>query len=261
MKRTAIGIAAVIMSLVALSLIDWGTSFLGVGPCVIQRIDGCAYHGGAFVAAISAATEWKPETWTALGTVVIAIFTTVLGVFTVSVANSTRIAAKAAELSARAAIAIELPLIRARAGQLGYGVSQNGPGPQRYACYVDKLLFSNLGKTRAFPIEVQFGWTVGNKLPKAPIYPFTKSLPTNAILEVDPKTAGEVWLKEFDFETSSDLYDRLRTRKTSLWFYCNLIYSDFMQTRHEAGFCWKQHETTGMGILRDDPTPAYNKKT
>jgi hypothetical protein len=57
-------------------------------------------------------TEWSPETWTALGTVVIAIFTTILGLFTISVARSTRMTANAADLSARAAIAIDLPLIR-----------------------------------------------------------------------------------------------------------------------------------------------------
>jgi hypothetical protein len=68
-------------------------------------------------------------------------------------------------------------------------------------------------------------------------------------------------LTEFSFEAPADVYERLRLKSASLWFYCNLIYLDFMQIRHEAGFCWRQHETIGMGTMRPDPTPAYNRKT
>lgn len=108
--------------------------------------------------------------------VVIAIFTTVLGIFTVSVARSTRIAARAADLSAKAAIAIELPIIRADAGTLGYGTSQDKQGLQRHTCYVGDLKFSNLGNSKAFPIEVQFGWTMDDKLPKSTDLPLHQEL-------------------------------------------------------------------------------------
>jgi hypothetical protein len=71
----------------------------------------------------------------------------------------------------------------------------------------------------------------------------------------------EISLTEFGFDVPSNIYDQLRANSVSLWFYCNLIYLDFMQTRHEAGFCWQRHESIGAGHLRPDPTPAYNRKT
>jgi hypothetical protein len=169
-------------------------------------------------------------------------------------------AANAADLSARAAIALELPIIRMNAGGLGYGINQDGKGSQQHVCSVDRIFLSNLGKTKAFPIEVQFGWTVGDRLPDDPVYPFVKTFPTNDIL--DPaKEAVEVSLRQFEYETIPDLYDRLRALDISLWFYCKLVYLDFMDTRREVGFCWKQFETIGMGILRPDAAPTYNRKT
>jgi hypothetical protein len=61
-------------------------------------------EGFAFVAS------WHPEVWTALGTVVIAIFTTILGCFTISLAKSTRIAANAALRQADVMMAVESPM-------------------------------------------------------------------------------------------------------------------------------------------------------
>ncbi|MGO8912029.1 MAG: hypothetical protein ACLQDM_22250 [Bradyrhizobium sp.] len=198
---------------------------------------------------------------TALGTIVIAIFTTVLGVFTISLAGSTRIAANAAARSTKAAIALELPLIRASAAQLGTGGVQETTGARRNVCSVNQLLFYNHGRTRASLIEVQIGLTIGDRLPKEPIYLHKKSFPPNVIMEPNPAVVFEAILHQYDFDAPPDLYDRLRTRSTNLWFYCKLVYLDFMDIRREAGFCWKQYETSGMGALRPDATPAYNRKT
>jgi len=195
----------------------------------------------------------------AISTAIIAIFTTIFGLFTISLAKSTRIAAEAAILSARTAIAIELPIIRAGPQELGYGYVQDEAG-RRQQVSINKLFISNLGKTKAFPIEVQIGCAIGRSLPKTPIYRFTKSFPVSAILEPDQRGV-EVSLSEFEFEAPPDIYNLLRDRSTNLWFYCNLVYIDFMQMRHEAGFCWKSHETTGVGAFFEDPTPAYNRKT
>jgi hypothetical protein len=196
---------------------------------------------------------------TAISTTIIAIFTTIFGLFTISLAKSTRVAADAAILSARAAIAIELPVIRADAQKLDYGYVQDETG-RRQQVSINELSISNLGKTKAFPIEVQVGCTIGRRLPKTPIYRFTKSFPVNAILEPDQRGV-EVSLSEFEFEAPPDIYNMLRARSINLWFYCNLVYFDFMQARHQAGFCWKRHETTGTGAFFEDPTPAYNRKT
>jgi hypothetical protein len=117
---------------------------------------------------------------TALSTLVIAIFTTILGCFTISVARSTRIAAGAADLSARAAVAIELPIIRIEPVGFGFGNSQEGDKPRIHFVAVNDLIFSNLGRTKAFPIEVQCGWFVGDKLPDRPTY-LTRIAPRNCV--------------------------------------------------------------------------------
>src|SRR5260370_10109102 len=158
--------------------------------------------------------EYRDEI-TASSTVIIAIFTAILGIFTVSVAGSTRIAARAAKASSDAAIAIELAIIRAEVGKLSYGTNQQGIGGLRHTCSVHELFFSNLGRTKAFPVEVQFGWTVGNKLPTTPAYPFTKIFQVNAIFEPD-NNLKEVPLIEYEFEVSADIYDLLRTDSVNL---------------------------------------------
>jgi hypothetical protein len=77
---------------------------------------------------------------TAAATVVIAIFTTVLGLFTISLAKSTRIAADAANLSAKAAIAIDLPVIRAHAQIIDYGTSITQE-TKRHTVSINNLFF------------------------------------------------------------------------------------------------------------------------
>jgi len=198
---------------------------------------------------------------TALSTFVIAIFTTILGCFTISLARSTRTAARAADLSARAAITIELPIIRMELESFRYGKNLDGQNPETYYCSIRCLEFSNLGRTKAFPIEVQFGWFVGTKLPDAPTYLFTKSFPIGTIFEPEPETIRELNIFEFMFETKPGLYDRLRDKTESLWFFCSFAYLDFMQSRHDVGFCWERYETFGIGSFKANPTPAYNSKT
>jgi hypothetical protein len=104
---------------------------------------------------------------TAAATIVIAIFTTILGVFTVSLARSTRIAANAADLSARAAIASQLPIMRIEPHVLGHGMHASGSA-YNHVCAIHFLTFFNRGPTRAFPTEVQCGWTIGSDLPPSP---------------------------------------------------------------------------------------------
>jgi hypothetical protein len=196
----------------------------------------------------------------ALSTVVIAIFTMILGLFTISLARSTRIAADAANLSAKAAIALELPVIRAHAQSVGYGSMSAGQG-KRSCVSINELFFSNLGRTKAFPLEVRIGCTIGHRLPNTPTYRFTKAFPFNAIWKPDSGGA-EITLHEFDFDAPPEIYDLLRTDKVQLWFYCSLIYLDFMQARHEAGFCWRCRAQIGnTGTFFEDAAPAYNRKT
>jgi hypothetical protein len=219
------------------------------------------YCSAGKVVALWRAVGWLIDSWhddlTAAATIVIAIFTTILGIFTVGLARSTRLAANAADLSARAAITIELPIIRAEPDGFSWGRRHAG-GPTIDSFGIDRLVFSNLGRTKAIPLEVHFGFTVGDQLPETPIYTFSKAFSVDAILEADPLSKN---LREFEFDVAPDLFDGLRTSSTRLWFYCNLVYLDFMQGRHEAGFCWERWQNPGSGGFRTDPTPAYSKKT
>ena len=165
-------------------------------------------------------------------------------------------AADAADLSARAAIAIELPIIRINPGSLGFSSSESSQG-----YWIGNVILSNLGRTKAFPIEIQIGYTVGNGLPESPIYQFSKPFLPNDIIEPDPKITHQMSTAEFEFEVSRESIDRVTRNEMNLWVYCKLIYLDFMQNRHEAGFCWLRHESIGTGYLRSDATPAYNRKT
>jgi len=41
---------------------------------------------------------------------------------------------------------------------------------------------------------------------------------------------------------NKDATDSDKTQSLWVWFYCNLVYLDFMQNRHEAGFCWERRQ-------------------
>jgi hypothetical protein len=202
----------------------------------------------------------------AVATVVIAVFTTILGLFTMSLARSTRIAAdaardgaKAADLSARATIALQLPIIRVKPHSLGHGDSRDGEIVTEH-CSIHYLTFFNLGLTKAFPVEVRCGWTIGEELPVEPIFLVTETFLPNIIFEPDPKAESRKFL-EFEIPLRPGEWSLIRGGKLGLWFYCNFGYDDFMGDRHDAVFCWRwQNGGLGMDWGVDD-TPAYNRKT
>jgi hypothetical protein len=186
------------------------------------------------------------------------------GVFIARSDKTARIAANAADLSARAAVAIELPIIRANLSKLIYGWSKDGEpdNPRIDWCCITYLNFYNGGRTKAFPIEVRCGWVVGSKLPDVPLYTNAKALPINCVFEPNnSEEPDQVRINDFGLKIAPGLYEELRSNAVSLWFYCSIVYFDFMQTRHEVGFCWKRYEMIGSGGFLADPTPAYNQKT
>lgn len=128
-------------------------------------------------------------------------------------------------------------------------------------CIVTYLNFANGGRTKALPIEVRCGWTSGDKLPDVPAYTHTKSFPVNSILDPTDDEPERININDFDFTFPPGHYEGVLNRTVSLWFYCSIVYLDFMQIRHEAGFCWKRHELFGGGKFLPDATSAYNRKT
>jgi amino acid transporter len=169
---------------------------------------------------------------------------------------ASEIAANAADLSARAAIALQLPIIRVQPSGLGRGESINGQGTIE-DCYVHSVIVSNLGDTKAFPKEVLFGWTAGETLPDKPKYKFVMKFPQNCILQpnqlgLSQSLHGSLILKEGQWAKICG--------GNYLWFYCAILYEDFMGETRSHGFCWLWgHDGTGMG-WRIEKAAAYNKK-
>jgi hypothetical protein len=203
-----------------------------------------------------------------INTVITAISTFAVAVFTYTLARSTKqlfvvtkTAADAANLSARAAIAIELPIIRVEPVGFGWGSSRENDEPEIEYFGLQCFDFSNLGRTKAFPIEIRWGWTVGDSLPDIPVYNFSKSFGIDVIFEPDSETRFQLYATDFAMNIAPGDTGRIMGNQIKLWLYCCVVYLDFMQTRHEVGFCWKRLETFGGGRLLVDATSAYNCKT
>jgi hypothetical protein len=173
--------------------------------------------------------------------------------------KATQIAADAAKLSVQSAIALQLPIIRVKPDSLGHGDSHDGETVTEH-CLVPVLTFFNLGPTKAFPVEIRCGWTLGEKLPEEPIFLVTETFLPNIIFEPDPKAEPRKFLR-FNMPLRAGEWPLICGGKLPLWFYCVFGYDDFMATRHDARFCWRwQNIGFGMGWRVDD-TPAYNRKT
>jgi hypothetical protein len=168
-------------------------------------------------------------------------------------------AADAAMLNARAVIALQLPIIRVKPDTLGNGQSHIEGTFSEY-CDVHTLTFSNLGPTKAFPVEIRCGWTIGERLPHEPTYLVTEAFLPNYIFEPDPKVTPRKTL-QFHMPLKPGEWSLICGGKLPLWFYCSFGYDDFMGTRHDAGFCWRW-QNIGHGMdWRVDATPTYNRKT
>jgi hypothetical protein len=196
---------------------------------------------------------------TAVSTFAVAIFTYTLSKSTKDLYAVTKTAADAADLSARAAIAIQLPVIRIRPDELSWGDS-NVTGIYMAHIGVGQLTFSNLGASKAFPIDLKYGFTIGKPLEETPAYLFAASFVPNLIFEPDPNTTPFKSLGA-TMVIEPEQWPLICEGRLDVWFYCVFAYYDFMQSRHEAAFCW-HWEKVGFGMAwRADPTPAYSKKT
>jgi hypothetical protein len=165
--------------------------------------------------------------------------------------KATAVAANAADLSARAAIAIQLPIIRVVPDGLAHAEGQIED------CYVHAVTISNLGDTKAFPKEVIYGWTVGETLPQEPRYQISTKFPHNCILE--PGKINFIQNLDGSFPLKDGQWTRI-SAGNYLWFYCAIIYEDFMGETRSHGFCWRW-SNTGIGLgWRVEKADAYNKK-
>ena len=170
-------------------------------------------------------------------------------------------AADAAMLSARAAIGIELPIFRISPDSV---ISQElRDGDKISVSYtVSRVILDNLGRTEAFPIEIKYGMTCGENLPSEPHYSGVDNFIPNYIIEPDPSVTPQKRLSGCSVIIQPNDGERVSEGTLGLWFYCSLLYDDFMETRRETAFCWKWTQVGGEQMVwRPDSTPAYNKKS
>lgn len=222
---------------------------------------------------------WVPTDSVGLYTLVLAAFTGLLvgvsvfqGVMLLRAEKTTRIAANAADLSARAAIAIELPILRVRGSQIELadideGTDLNGPyasvlleGLPRQHSVVSDIEIKNFGRTHAFPIHVDLGFSVG-ELPKEPAYIQTSRRPGGAVIEPNEPTRMEV---HFGIHLTPEQVLAVQAEETILWLYFSVAYRDFMNTRHDARFCYYWGRPDGVGIYyfaEGAPPEAYTRHT
>lgn len=207
--------------------------------------------------------NWTSHDPVAFYTFVLAIFTGVLGATAIvqirylrKADETTRVAASAADRSARAAIALQLPIIGIRPDELGHKTAGSGQ-EQIESCYVRVVTLTNLGPTKAFPKEILYGWTFGDGLPAEPNYRYIESFLPNTFLEdggpKNKRLPGLMVLKKGQWSEIC--------KGNRLWFYCDLLYEDFMGERRSHGFCWRW-AYTGMALgWRIEDAPTYNRKT
>jgi hypothetical protein len=170
-------------------------------------------------------------------------------------------AADAAEKSARAAIGIELPIIRIKPDKIHFIETQIGEDASKMFYSVASVTFANLGRTMAFPVEMKSGIYCGTKLPQKPQYIASDSFLPNLIFDPDPNVTPHKQLADCSVEIQEEDRCKIDKGEIGLWFYCCLVYDDFMQTRHEACFCWRWTKV-GLGLgWRPDISSAYNRKT
>ncbi len=138
----------------------------------------------------------------------------------------------------------------------GHTVKQ---GIEREYLSVHFVTLSNVGRTKAFPVELRYGFAVG-VLPEIPQYTFVETYLFNDILDADPKIENRKFLSESK-EIENGIWSQICAGSLPVWFYCKLEYLYFMQDRdpREAAFCWRwQNVGMGMGWKPED-NPAYNR--
>lgn len=206
------------------------------------------------------------------GVLLTAIFTGFIAWFTWTLRQSTekmwvetKKAADAADLSARAMIGLELPIIRITPDNIT--TSDQIVGGEMIVSYgVAHVVFANFGRTRAIPIEIRYGMSYGDRLPEEPIYPASDGfLPDTSFEPPPPKPAPHSTplrrLSNCSVVVPTGVIDLLKSKEMGLWFYCCLVYEDFIGDRREVARCWRW-QYVGMGLdWRPDTTPAYNRKT
>jgi hypothetical protein len=214
---------------------------------------------------------WVPTDSVGLYTLVLAVFTGLLvavsagqGYFLLRADKTARIVATAADLSARAAVGIQLPIVRAYAGEFVVmdkpdahgGTIVDDPTGSAYA-KLYRMRFANIGKSTAYPSEFGFGWT-HKELPPEPVYEAVFFCdPAQIIAENDDFSPA---LDTFVLSFSPEVRASFRSGQSILRIFAYIKYADFLENAHETRYCWRIKARYGL-VREHEAPPAYTRKT
>lgn len=216
------------------------------------------------------------------GVLLTAIFTGFIAWFTWTLRQSTekmwietKKAADAADLSAKAVTIVEFPIVRTSwVGPIlmsvdklpvrgeSYGGTRNDGAPTRFSV-IAEIGYQNYGRSPAFPVQMQIGFAVVNKLPDIPVFKMKGTPAPSSILK--ERESGTIET-DFGFELSEEERRKISESEAVLWFYILMTYLDIMDRSHEIGSCWqwgKHNAADGLSYFFDNGTApaAYTKRT
>jgi len=150
-----------------------------------------------------------------------------------------------------------LPIIRISPDKIGHSETKSGEEIIE-ECAVPTLFLTNVGAQNAFPKEILYGWAIGDKLPNEPSYQYLDPFELNSILK--PSQSAFVKRLTCAYVLTPGQWAEI-SGGNRLWFYCCLLYDDFVGDGRSHGFCWRWCNT-GMGMgWRAEAQPAYNRKS
>lgn len=228
------------------------------------RIDTQTYYFDTYTSADKAPSGFLGfpwDGWVALFTAVLAAVSIWQGYqirrgerLNVAALKSSQRQARAARKSADAAIAMELPVLRAippddlmsveqPPPEVGpYGGIPHNMVPTRYSVFAD-LKFDNHGRTHAYPMKIHVGWCIAQELPEVPVFQRAIDSPRDSIVLAGK--GAEVGTKIICVEATPDQIVQFAAGQSFIWLFGKLEYSDFMGTAREIWFFWRWSKVEG----------------
>jgi hypothetical protein len=268
-----------------------------VATIAVTQFNGHNGDGGAEYNSSSGTTDQKePESfWQITETDPVATFTGTLALFTLALviisgvqiyflnrsdktarltAEAAGLSAIAAKKSADAAVAIELPIIRARAPLLTIVSSQvprEGPAlpgvvatlmPENFNT-VSSVKVINRGRTVAMLSSICVGWDFRPVLPDIPSYTEIADYTNGVILPQEFE--GDITLPRLTIECDRECQDNLVNKTRIFRFFISILFTDFMDNAHHTNFCWEWGCPDGVGEHHFSPVvnvpPLYYSKS
>jgi hypothetical protein len=111
--------------------------------------------------------------------------------------------------------------------------------PARYSG-IGWILIRNAGRTAALPDRLEVGWKVASKLPEIPIYDHSIFFQRGEIIREENIKSNPVCRApiRLTIELNDSQIAEIGTKKSYLWLFCRLHYTNFLDDHYEAKVCW-----------------------